>query len=134
MEALELYLLGRARQSRRTAEDNLKSIEYFRRAVDADPQYIPALTGLAESLLNGLSLNRTPLEDVKFEVEPLIDRAMQAQPESARGDRGQGLAAHRGVPLRRGAAAVAARDQDESRTTPPAIASSAISTTAGRSR
>ena len=80
MEALELYLLGRARQSRRTAEDNLKSIEYFRRAVDADPQYIPALTGLAESLLNGLSLNRTPLEDVKFEVEPLIDRAMKLNP------------------------------------------------------
>jgi TolB-like protein/Tfp pilus assembly protein PilF len=80
MEALELYLLGRARQNRRTAEDNLKSIEYFRRAVDADPHYIPALTGLAESMLNGLSLNRTPLEDVKFEVEPLIDRAMELNP------------------------------------------------------
>jgi TolB-like protein/DNA-binding winged helix-turn-helix (wHTH) protein/Tfp pilus assembly protein PilF len=81
MEALELYLLGRARQNRRTAEDNLKSIEYFRRAVAADPQYIPALTGLAESLLNGLSLNHTPLEDVKFEVEPLIDRAMKLNPQ-----------------------------------------------------
>ncbi len=80
MEALELYLLGRARQNRRTAEDNLKSIEYFQRAVAADPQYIPALTGLAESMLNGLSLNRTPLEDVKFEVEPLIDRAMKLNP------------------------------------------------------
>ena len=80
MEALELYLLGRARQSRRTAEDNLKSIEYFRRAVAADPQYIPALMGLAESLLNGLSLNHTPLEDAKTEVEPLIDRAMQLNP------------------------------------------------------
>jgi TolB-like protein/DNA-binding winged helix-turn-helix (wHTH) protein len=80
MEALELYLLGRARQSRRTAEDNLKSIRYFRRAVDADPQYILALTGLAESLLNGLSLNHTPLEDVKFEVDPLIDRAMRLNP------------------------------------------------------
>jgi TolB-like protein/DNA-binding winged helix-turn-helix (wHTH) protein len=80
MEALELYLLGRARLSRRTAEDNLKSVEYFRRAVAADPQYIPALTGLAASLLNGLSLNRTPLEDVKAEVEPLINRAMQINP------------------------------------------------------
>lgn len=80
MEALELYLLGRARQNRRTAEDNLKSIEYFQRAVAADPQYIPALMGLAESKLNGLSLNRTPLEDVKFEVEPLIDRAMKLNP------------------------------------------------------
>ncbi len=80
MEALELYLLGRARQNRRTAEDNLKSVEYFRRAVAADPQYVPALTGLAASLLNGLSLNRAPLEDVKAEVEPLINRAMQINP------------------------------------------------------
>ncbi|HEY6123439.1 MAG TPA: winged helix-turn-helix domain-containing protein [Steroidobacteraceae bacterium] len=83
MEAHELYLLGRARQSRRTADDNLKSIEYFRRAVNADPKYIPALVGLSESLLNGLSLNRAPIEDVKAEVEPLINRAMHINPNLA---------------------------------------------------
>jgi len=81
METLELYLLGRARQSRRTAEDNHKAIEYFRRAVDGDPGYLPAITGLAESLLNGLSLSHTPLEDVKAEVDPLINRAMQISPD-----------------------------------------------------
>ena len=81
MEAHELYLLGRARQSRRTADDNLKSVEYFRRAVQADPQYVPALVGLSESLLNGISLNRAPIEDVKAEVEPLINRAMQINPD-----------------------------------------------------
>ncbi|HEU4779995.1 MAG TPA: winged helix-turn-helix domain-containing protein [Steroidobacteraceae bacterium] len=81
MEAHELYLIGRARQSRRTAEDNLKSIEYFRRAVTADPRYVPALVGLSESLLNGLSLNRAPIEDVKSEVEPLINRAMRINPD-----------------------------------------------------
>lgn len=80
VEAHEFYLIGRARQSRRTAEDNLKSIEYFRRAVEADPEYVPALVGLAESLLNGLSLNRAPIEDVKAEVEPLINRAAKANP------------------------------------------------------
>ena len=81
MEAHELYLLGRARQSRRTADDNLKSVEYFRRAVQADPQYVPALVGLAESLLNGISLNRSPIEDVKAEVEPLINRATLINPD-----------------------------------------------------
>ena len=81
MEAHELYLLGRARQSRRTADDNLKSVEYLRRAVQADPQYVPALVALSESLLNGLSLNRAPIEDVKAEVEPLINRAMQINPD-----------------------------------------------------
>jgi hypothetical protein len=36
MEAYELYLLGRARQRKRTADDNLKAAEFFRRAVAAD--------------------------------------------------------------------------------------------------
>jgi TolB-like protein/DNA-binding winged helix-turn-helix (wHTH) protein/tetratricopeptide (TPR) repeat protein len=83
MEAYEFYLLGRARQRKRTADDNLKSIEYFRRAVAADPQYALALTGLSESLMNGLSLNHTPLEDVVIEVEPLINRALQLSPNLA---------------------------------------------------
>ena len=83
MEAYELYLLGRARQRERTAEDNLKSIEYFRRAIDADPDYALALTGLAESLLNGLSLNNMPIEDVAIEVEPLINRALTLKPALA---------------------------------------------------
>jgi TolB-like protein/DNA-binding winged helix-turn-helix (wHTH) protein/tetratricopeptide (TPR) repeat protein len=80
MEAYELYLLGRARQRKRTADDNLKAAEFFRRAVAADPQYALAYTGLAETLLNGLSLNRAPLEDVTAEVEPLINRALQLSP------------------------------------------------------
>jgi TolB-like protein/DNA-binding winged helix-turn-helix (wHTH) protein/Flp pilus assembly protein TadD len=80
MEAYELYLLGRARQRKRTAEDNIKSAEFFRRAVAADPQYALAQVGLAETLLNGLSLNRAPLEDVMAEAEPLINRALALSP------------------------------------------------------
>jgi TolB-like protein/DNA-binding winged helix-turn-helix (wHTH) protein/tetratricopeptide (TPR) repeat protein len=80
--AFELYLLARERQRQRTAADNLKAIEYFRRAVEADPKFTPALTGLAESLLNGLFLNRMPLEDVKAEAEPLINRASQLSPNA----------------------------------------------------
>ncbi len=53
--------------AQRTAEDNIKAAEYFRRALEADPKFAPALTGLSETLLNGLSLNRSPLEDVKAE-------------------------------------------------------------------
>ena len=80
--AFELYLLGLERQRQRTATDNLKALEFFRRAVAADPKFTPALTGLAESLLNGLSVNRMPLEDVKAEAEPLINRATQISPNS----------------------------------------------------
>ncbi len=79
----ELYLLARDRQRRRTAEDNIRAEEFFRRAIAADPQFTPALTGLAETLLNGLSLNRTAIEDVKAKVEPLIYKASQLSPDSA---------------------------------------------------
>jgi tetratricopeptide (TPR) repeat protein len=78
--AFELYLLALERQRLRTAADNLKAIEFFRRSIAADPRFTPALTGLAESLLNGLSLNRMPLEDVKSEAEPLVNRASQISP------------------------------------------------------
>jgi TolB-like protein/DNA-binding winged helix-turn-helix (wHTH) protein/tetratricopeptide (TPR) repeat protein len=82
-ESLEFYLLGKQRQRRRTAEDNLKAIEYFRRAIDADPGYALGLVGLSESLLNGIALNRMPLEDVSIEVEPLLNRALAASPKLA---------------------------------------------------
>jgi TolB-like protein/DNA-binding winged helix-turn-helix (wHTH) protein/Tfp pilus assembly protein PilF len=81
-DAFELYLLARERQRQRTAEDNLRALTLFRRAVAADPRFTPALTGLAETLLNGLSLNRMPLEDVKAEAEPLINRATQISPNA----------------------------------------------------
>src|SRR3954471_11291361 len=79
-EAYELYLLGRARQHKRTADDNVKAAEFFRRAITADPQYALAQVGLAETLLNDLSLNRAPLEDVSAEAEPLINRALALSP------------------------------------------------------
>ena len=81
MEAYELYLLGKARQRKRTAEDNLKATEFLRRAVDTDPEFALAQVGLAETLLNSLSLNRAPLEDVAAEVEPLINRALAISPD-----------------------------------------------------
>jgi TolB-like protein/DNA-binding winged helix-turn-helix (wHTH) protein len=81
MEAYELYLLGRARQNKRTADDNVKAVEFFRRSVAADPGYALAYVALAETLLNDLSLNRTPLEDVSADVEPMINHALALNPK-----------------------------------------------------
>jgi TolB-like protein/DNA-binding winged helix-turn-helix (wHTH) protein/Flp pilus assembly protein TadD len=80
MEAYELYLLGRARQLKRTAEDNTKAADFFRRAVAADPQYALAQVALAETLLNSLYLNRAPLEDVLADAEPVVNRALGLNP------------------------------------------------------
>ena len=114
MEAHEFYLIGRARQSRRTAEDNLKSIEYFRRAVEADPEYVPG-AGRA----GGVAAQRPVAESrADRRREGRSGAAHQSrregQSEPSRGAGGERLAAQRGIPLRRSAAAAAARHEAES--------------------
>jgi TolB-like protein/DNA-binding winged helix-turn-helix (wHTH) protein/Flp pilus assembly protein TadD len=48
-EAYHAYLKGRYFWNRRTAEDSLKSVEYFRRAIELDPDFAPAYAGLADA-------------------------------------------------------------------------------------
>lgn len=47
--AYRLYLMGRYFWNRRTAEGLRKSEDYFRQAINADPNYAPAYAGLADS-------------------------------------------------------------------------------------
>jgi tetratricopeptide (TPR) repeat protein len=57
-EAYQLYLKGRFYWNRRTAEGVKKGIEYFQQAIDKDPNYALAYTGLADSYSSlGLSLD-----------------------------------------------------------------------------
>lgn len=48
-EAYELYLKGRYCAEKRSAEELRKGIEYFRKAIDRDPNYALAYAGLADS-------------------------------------------------------------------------------------
>ena len=50
-EAYQLYLRGKYHWNRRSRTDILKSIEYFRQAVDRDPNYALAYSGLAEAYI-----------------------------------------------------------------------------------
>ena len=50
-QAYELYLKGRYHWNRRTAEDLKKGNEYFQRAIDIDPTYALAYSGVADSYL-----------------------------------------------------------------------------------
>jgi DNA-binding winged helix-turn-helix (wHTH) protein/Tfp pilus assembly protein PilF/TolB-like protein len=47
--AYQLYLRGRYFWNRRTVDGLRKSADYFRQAIDADPNYAPAYAGLADS-------------------------------------------------------------------------------------
>ncbi|MEK6323139.1 MAG: protein kinase [Acidobacteriota bacterium] len=48
-EAYQLYLKGRYYWNKRSAEGTRKAIEYFKQAIDADPNYALAYAGLADS-------------------------------------------------------------------------------------
>lgn len=62
-EAYRLYLKGRYFWNRRTHEALRKGLEYFERAVDADPNFALAYTGLADSYLLGAG-SFLPLEAI----------------------------------------------------------------------
>jgi len=47
-EAYEAYLKGRYHWNRRSADDLKKATEYFQRAIERQPNYAPAYTGLAD--------------------------------------------------------------------------------------
>src|SRR6202007_2389244 len=48
-EAYEAYLKGRYFWNKRTREGLVKAIDYFRQAIDTDPDYAMAYSGLADS-------------------------------------------------------------------------------------
>ncbi|MDX6711535.1 MAG: eukaryotic-like serine/threonine-protein kinase, partial [Blastocatellia bacterium] len=48
-DAYQLYLKGRFYWNRRTVEDDLKSLEYFHKAVEADPKFALAYVGISDA-------------------------------------------------------------------------------------
>jgi len=51
LRAYELYLMGRFFEGPRTKEGNRKAIQYFEQALEVDPEYAPAYSGLADSYM-----------------------------------------------------------------------------------
>src|SRR6266498_166728 len=50
-DAYQLYLKGRFYWNRRTVADNLKSLEYFQKAVEVDPKFALAFVGISDARL-----------------------------------------------------------------------------------
>ena len=82
-DAYQFYLQGRYFWNKRTPDTLLKSIEYFERAVAADPNYAPAYSGLADSysLLN--IYNVSPATDFNSKARNAANRALQLDPNLA---------------------------------------------------
>ena len=71
LDAYNLYLKGRYFWDKRTEQSLKKSIEYFQRAVEKDPDYALAHAGLADSYIT--------LQDYSFlSPKPLLQKAKEA--------------------------------------------------------
>src|SRR5262249_18180070 len=77
-EAYDLYLRGRYFWNQRTPESLHKSIEFFQRALDKDPNYALAWVGLSDaySVIPGFPAGMTPLEAYP-KARQAVERALQ---------------------------------------------------------
>jgi serine/threonine-protein kinase len=82
-EAYRLYLQGRYWWNRRTEEALKKSTEYFEQAIEQDPHYAQAWTGLADSLLNLGSSGVAPPAEAFQRAQAAASRAIEIDPTLA---------------------------------------------------
>jgi len=84
-QAYEAYLRGRYHWNRRNEESLRKSIEYYERALEIDPQYAPAYAGLADSYMT-LGFGRMKSmrwDDARPRVKQAAAKAVELDPELA---------------------------------------------------
>ena len=86
IEAYELYLQGRHLWNQRSSESVKKSLEYFRKAIELDPDFAAAHAGLAQSYatLGGNTMVKSlASEEVREPAMAAARRAIELDPELA---------------------------------------------------
>ncbi len=80
VEAYRLYLQGRFYWNKRTEESYKRAIDYFRQAIEKDPNYALAYTGLADSYSFLSSQGIRPPQDVFPLAKDAATKALQIDP------------------------------------------------------
>ena len=76
-KAYDLYLLGRHHLHLRTTASLGTATNYFAQAIEQDPDYALAYTGLADSYLLLSQYGNVPIDEIYETVTAAIDRAME---------------------------------------------------------
>lgn len=92
-EALEAYLLGKHLQRKHTAADLERSAIEFRRAIELDPEFARPYAGLAETLALTSQYAGRPIADTRDEIETLIAKSQELDPDSSLSWHASGLLA-----------------------------------------
>jgi len=82
-EAYQLYLFGRYHWNKRSGEGIRKSIEFFRQAIDKDPEYALAYVGLADAYATLGSYRLAPPMEVLPQAEEAATKALQLDAQLA---------------------------------------------------
>jgi TolB-like protein/Tfp pilus assembly protein PilF len=82
-EAYDLYLLGRYHWNQRTNESIDLAQQYFEQAIEADPEFVLALSGLADSYVFQAVYGTRPGDEVFPLAREVIDRAIALDDESS---------------------------------------------------
>lgn len=80
--AHEAYLKGRYHLSKNTAESARRAIEYFQSAIDADPTFAPAYSGLSDTYAQ-LSSAWLPAKEAMSRARGAAQRALELDPDLA---------------------------------------------------
>ena len=91
VDAYQAYLLGCHHWYKRTADDIELAVRYFEQAIKADPDYVPAYTGLADSYMLLTSYGNMTNYAALPKAEEAIAKAMELDPDLSEAHASKGL-------------------------------------------
>jgi adenylate cyclase len=87
LDAYEQYLQGQQLLNSRIRDNTIRSKELFEEALARDPDYAPALIGLADAQLllsdHWTCMGVTPIKEALADAKPMLDRALEINPNAA---------------------------------------------------
>ena len=115
LEAWEAYQLGRQRLAKRTSADLADAEQFFREAIDLDPQFALAYVGLADTLSLQLLYSGAPREPALGSAEKAVAEALRLDPNLAEAWTSSGLLANQPAAIRARRIHVPTRDRAQSK-------------------
>lgn len=91
VEAFEAYLRGRFAMNQRTPDSLQQAVTDFRRAIELDPQYAAAFSGLADSYILQATYADLDHREALRLAEPMMRRAVDLDPQLAEAQASQGF-------------------------------------------
>ena len=81
-DAYLAYLLGKQRLAKLDSVTLVEAVDYFRQAIELDPNFALAYVALASSYISQIDFSGLPRDEMIAKAEPLIERALELDDRS----------------------------------------------------